>query len=176
MKVAEIISERQRLNEAAPLAFLAPYLPAALAWIATASWLAIIGWGLAAWSTAETVLKIKGIVEAEGTDPTKWSPETQYDVASDIAATAVAAALGPAWKAAKGMYDKVWKTTPDNIKKEVFNKSVPEIEKVIAKTGVKPKDPNLIDRPYSKEVPSTAAPSANPAAKDPNKIERPFKI
>lgn len=176
MKVREIIAERQQLTEAAPLAFLAPYLPAALAWIATAGWLTILGWGVAAWSTAETVIKMKGIVEAEGTDPTKWKPETQYDVAGDIAATAVAAALGPAWKAAKGTYDKVWKTTPPEIKKEAFDKAIPEIEKVIAKTGVKPKDPNLVDKPFSKDVPAatTAEPKVAPKVRDPNKVERPY--
>lgn len=166
MKVREIITERQQLNEAAPLAFLAAYLPAALAWIATASWFAILAWGVAAWSTYETIAKMKGIVETEGPDPTKWSPETQYEVASDIAASALAAALGPAWAAVKKTYDKVWKSTPPEIKKQVFDKAIPDIEKVIAKTGVKPKNPNLVDKPYSKDT--------APAAKDPNKVERPF--
>jgi hypothetical protein len=166
MKVREIITERQQLNEVAPLAFLAPYLPAALAWIATAGWFAILAAGAAAWSTYETIAKMKGIVETEGPDPTKWSPETQYEVASDIAASAVAAALGPAWSAAKKTYDKVWKSTPPEIKKQVFDKALPEINKVIEKTGVKAKNPNLVDKPYSKD--------AAPVAKDPNKVERPF--
>lgn len=166
MKVREIITERQQLNEVAPLAFLAPYLPAALAWIATAGWFAILAAGAAAWSTYETIAKMKGIVETEGPDPTKWSPETQYEVASDIAASAVAAALGPAWSAAKKTYDKVWKSTPPEIKKQVFDKALPEINKVIEKTGVKAKNPNLVDKPYSKD--------AAPVAKDPNKVERPY--
>ena len=166
MKVREIITERQQLNEAAPLLFLAPYLPAALAWIATASWFALLAWGAAAWSTYETIAKMKGIVETEGPDPTKWSPATQEDVAGDIAATALAAALGPAWTAAKKTYDKVWKSTPPEIKKQVFDKAIPEINKVIEKTGVKAKNPNLVDKPYSKD--------AAPVAKDPNKVERPY--
>ena len=166
MKVREIITERQQLNEVAPLAFLAPYLPSALAWIATAGWFAILAWGAAAWSTYETIAKMKGIVETEGADPTKWSPETQEDVAGDIAATALAAALGPAWSMAKKTYDRVWKSTPPEIKKQVFDKAIPEINKVIEKTGVKAKNPNLVDKPYSKD--------AAPVAKDPNKVERPY--
>jgi hypothetical protein len=109
---------------------------------------------------------MKGIVETEGADPTKWSPETQEDVAGDIAATALAAALGPAWSMAKKTYDRVWKSTPPEIKKQVFDKAIPEINKVIEKTGVKAKNPNLVDKPYSKD--------AAPVAKDPNKVERPY--
>lgn len=166
MKVREIITERQKLNEVAPLAFLAPYLPAAAAWIATASWFSVMAWAAAVWSTYETIDKIKGIVEAEGPNPFKWSPETTEDLGWDMLATASAAALGPAWAGVKKLYSKAWKSTPPEIKKQVFDKSIPEINKVIAKTGVKPKNPNLVDKPYSKDT--------APTAKDPNKVERPF--
>jgi hypothetical protein len=90
MKIRELVESRQQLNEFAPLAALAPYLPSAVGWLAGASTGAIITWMLGAYSGYEVGALIRDIVRRDGSDPSRWSEES----VNSVIVTAVATALG----------------------------------------------------------------------------------
>ena len=92
MKIRELVESRQQLNEFAPLAVFAPYLPAALGWLATASVGAIISWILGAWGGYEAVTLIRDIHRRDGLDPRQWSKQS----VDSVLEMAVWTALGPA--------------------------------------------------------------------------------
>jgi len=97
MKIRELIESRQQLNEFAPLAIapfaaLAPYLPTALAWVATASLSAILTVA-GAYLTGEF---IKDIAQREGLDPRRWSKQTRDSVLEEAVQQILFTVLGVA--------------------------------------------------------------------------------
>jgi len=129
MKMHELLRE-QRLDEAAPLAFLAPYLPQALTWLAGASAMTIVTWVLAGWGGYSVGEYIRDTVRKEGPDPRKWSDETKSDLAKDIIVEAIFAALPIAvsTKIGRGAIASVIALWPNSITQSAFEKMLPRIQ------------------------------------------------
>jgi len=129
MKIHELLNEQQ-LNEAAPLAFLVPYLPPALSWIATASAMTIVTWVLAGWSGYSVGEYIRDTVRREGKDPRAWSDETKSDLAKDIIVEAIFAALpiALATKIGRASIASAVSLWPSSITQSAFEKMLPRIQ------------------------------------------------
>ena len=134
MKISELLNE-QRLDEAAPLAFLMPYLPQGLAWIASASTMAIVTWVLAGWGGYSVGEYIRDTVAREGADPRRWSEETKSDLVKDIVTEALFAALPVAvsTKIGRGAIASVISLWPNSVTQTAFEKMLPRIQDSIAK-------------------------------------------
>lgn len=157
MRLREITETRQ-LNEVAPLALLAPLLPPALGWIATASLVEIALWALSAYSAWVTGKEIEKAINDNGPDPSKWPIELQDDLIGQI----IGGAIFSAAPLLKPAFQKAWGKVPSDIKRMAFGKLKPRLQKELEKTSTK--NPNSIERPFSKDAP----------AKDANRVERPF--
>lgn len=182
MRLREITETRQ-LNEVAPLALLAPVLPASLAWIATATIVDIALWALSAYSAWMTGKEIEKAIIDNGPDPSTWPTELQDDLIGQIIGGAIFS-IAPVLKPA---FQKVWNEVPANLKRMAFDKLKPRLQKELEKTVNKPagtpgggtagtKDPNRIEKPFSKE-PDAVSPanSAGKPPKNPNLIDRPYQ-
>jgi len=134
MKISELLNE-QRLDEAAPLAFLAPWLPQGLAWIAGASAMSIVTWVLAGWGGYSVGEYITDTVAKEGPDPRRWSAETKSQLATDIIVEAIFAALPIAvsTKIGRGAIASVISLWPNAVTQQAFEKMLPRIEDTLAK-------------------------------------------
>ena len=134
MKIHELLNE-QRLDEAAPLAFLLPYLPQGLAWLAGASAMSIVTWVLAGWGGYSVGEYIKDTVAKEGPDPRRWSAETKSDLAKDIIVEAIFAALPIAisTKIGRGAIASVIALWPNAVTHTAFEKMLPRIQDTLAK-------------------------------------------
>jgi hypothetical protein len=129
MKIHELLNEQQ-LDEAAPLAFLAPFLPKALAFLAGASAMTIVGWVLAGWGGYSVGEFIADTVRREGADPRKWSDETRSNLAKDIIVEAIFAALPIAvsTKIGRGAIASVIALWPSAVTQSAFEKMLPRIQ------------------------------------------------
>jgi hypothetical protein len=134
MKIHELLREQQ-LDEAAPLAFLAPWLPQGLAWIAGASAMTIVTWVLAGWGGYSVGEYIKDTVAKEGPDPRRWSAETKSQLATDIIVEAIFAALPIAvsTKIGRGAIASVIALWPNAVTQQAFEKMLPRIEDTMAR-------------------------------------------
>jgi len=134
MKIHELLRE-QRLDEAAPLAFLLPYLPQGLAWIAGASAMTIVTWVLAGWGGYSVGEYITDTVRREGPDPRRWSAETKSELAKDIIVEAIFAALPIAvsTKIGRGAIASVIALWPNAVTQQAFEKMLPRIEDTMAR-------------------------------------------
>jgi hypothetical protein len=134
MKMHELLREQQ-LDEAAPLAFLMPYLPQGLAWIASASAMTIVTWVLAGWGGYSVGEYIKDTVAKEGPDPRRWSAETKSQLAKDIIVEAIFAALPIAvsTKIGRGAIASVIALWPNAVTQQAFEKMLPRIEDTMAR-------------------------------------------
>ena len=134
MKISELLNE-QRLDEAAPLAFLAPYLPQGLAWIATASTMAIVTWVLAGWGGYSVGEYISDTVAKEGPDPRGWTEETKSNLVKDIVTEALFAALPVAvsTKIGRRAIASVIALWPNSVTQQAWEKMLPRIQDSIAK-------------------------------------------
>jgi hypothetical protein len=134
MKIHELLREQQ-LDEAAPLAFLAPWLPQGLAWIAGASAMTIVTWVLAGWGGYSVGEYIKDTVTKEGPDPRRWSAETKSQLATDIIVEAIFAALPIAvsTKIGRGAIASVIALWPNAVTQQAFEKMLPRIEDTMAR-------------------------------------------
>jgi hypothetical protein len=134
MKISELLNE-QRLDEAAPLAFLLPYLPQGLAWLAGASAMSIVTWVLAGWGGYSVGEYIKDTVAKEGPDPRRWSAETKSQLATDIIVEAIFAALPIAvsTKIGRGAIASVISLWPNSVTQQAFEKMLPRIQDSLAK-------------------------------------------
>jgi hypothetical protein len=165
MRLREITETRQ-LNEVAPLAFLAPVLPGAVAWIATASLVEVGLWAVSAYGAWTTAKEIQKAIDENGPDPSNWPTELQDDLLGQI----IGGALLAAAPVLKPLFQKMWSKVPADVKRVAFDKLKPRLQKELEKTANKSagspgtKNPNNIERPFSKDA----------GTKTPNSIERPF--
>lgn len=170
MRLREI-TETKQLNEVAPLAFLAPALPASLAWIASAGLGTIALWAVSAYSTWMTLKDIDNAIQTSGPNPGDWPEGLQFELLGQI----IAAALFAVAPALKTPFLSAWSKVSDSVKRVAFLKAKPKLEAELLKAANKPagasgggtagtKNPNRVDRPFSKDQP----------VKDPNRIEKPF--
>ncbi len=191
MRAKEFIQERSQLNEIAPLALLAPVLPASLAWIASASLGTVAMWALSAYGAYTTAQEIQNAVKTTGSaDPTSWPEELQFDLLGQIVGVALFASM----PMLKDKWNSLWKKVPAEMKKDAMKKVMPEIEKAIEKTvnkpagksgggtaGTVPKDPNKIERPYNTEPNTVNKATPQPTTpqpatpKNPNWTEKPYQ-
>lgn len=132
MKISELLNEQQ-LDEAAPLAFLLPYLPQGLSWIAGASAMSIVTWVLAGWGGYSVGEYISNTVAKEGPDPRRWSAETKSELAKDIIVEAIFAALPIAvsTKIGRGAIASVIALWPSAVTQQAFEKMLPRIQSEI---------------------------------------------
>ena len=132
MKISELLREQQ-LNEAVPLAFLLPYLPAGLAWIAGASAMTIVTWVMAGWGGYSVGEYITDTVRKEGPDPRQWSDETKRDLALDIIVEAlfVAVPLALRSKIGKAAIAGAVSMWPNAVTQQAYEKMLPRIEDII---------------------------------------------
>jgi hypothetical protein len=132
MKISELLNEQQ-LDEAAPLAFLLPYLPQGLSWIAGASAMSIVTWVLAGWGGYSVGEYISNTVAKEGADPRRWSAETKSELAKDIIVEAIFAALPIAvsTKIGRGAIASVIALWPSAVTQQAFEKMLPRIQSEI---------------------------------------------
>ena len=132
MKISELLREQQ-LDEAAPLAFLLPYLPQGLSWIAGASAMSIVTWVLAGWSGYSVGEYISNTVAKEGPDPRRWSADTKSELAKDIIVEAIFAALPIAvsTKIGRGAIASVIALWPSAVTQQAFEKMLPRIQSEI---------------------------------------------
>ena len=125
MKIRELVESRQQLNEFAPLAVFAPYLPAGLAWLATASAGAVATWIFGAWGGYEVGALIRDVSRRDGLDPRRWSEQS----VDSVLEMAVWTALGPV--AANRIGRRVIASTvamwPVDMKQKILN-SIPELK------------------------------------------------
>lgn len=137
MKISELLREQQ-LNEAVPLAFLLPYLPAGLAWIASASAMTIVTWVLAGWGGYNVGEYIRDTVRKEGADPRRWSEETKSDLVKDIVTEALFAALPIAvsTKIGRKAIASVIALWPNAVTQQAYEEMLPRIQD----TMVEPRD------------------------------------
>jgi hypothetical protein len=174
MRIREVTESRQ-LNEVAPLAFLAPMLPASLAWIGSAGLGTVALWAVSAVSTWLTIKDIDNAIATSGPNPGDWPEDLQFELLGQI----VGAALFATAPMLKKPFLSAWSKMSDGIKRTVFAKVKPKLEAELAKAANKPagasgggtagtKDPNRVDRPFSKDAAGTSP------AKNPNQVERPF--
>ena len=135
MKISELLREQQ-LKEAAPLAWLLPYLPQGLAWIASASAMTIVTWVLAGWGGYNVGEFIADTVSREGGDPRKWSAETKDNLVKDIVVEAVFAALPVAvsTKIGRRALASVIALWPSAVTQQAWEKMLPRIEQTIQTT------------------------------------------
>ena len=133
MKISELLREQQ-LNEVAPLAFLLPYLPAGLSWIAGASAMTIVIWVMAGWGGYSVGEYITDTVRKEGPDPRQWSDETKRDLAQDIIVEAlfVAVPLALRSKIGKAAIAGAVSMWPNAVTQQAYEKMLPRIEDIIA--------------------------------------------
>ena len=134
MKISELLREQQ-LNEAVPLAFLLPYLPAGLSWIAGASAMTVVTWVLAGWGGYSVGEYITDTVRKEGPDPRQWSDETKRDLAQNIIVEAlfVAVPLALRSKIGKAAIAGAVSMWPNAVTQQAYEKMLPRIEDIIAK-------------------------------------------
>lgn len=134
MKISELLREQQ-LNEAVPLAFLLPYLPAGLAWIASASAMTIVTWVLAGWSGYSVGEYISDTVAKEGPDPRQWSDETKSQLAKDIIVEAlfVAVPLALRSKIGRATIASAVSLWPNSVTHTAYEKMLPRIQDSLAK-------------------------------------------
>ena len=132
MKIHELLREQQ-LDEAAPLAFLLPYLPQGLSWIAGASAMSVVTWVLAGWGGYSVGEYISNTVAKEGPDPRRWSAETKSELAKDIIVEAIFAALPIAvsTKIGRGAIASVIALWPSAVTQQAFEKMLPRIQSEI---------------------------------------------
>lgn len=133
MKISELLREQQ-LNEVAPLAFLLPYLPAGLSWIAGASAMTIVTWVMAGWGGYSVGEYITDTVRKEGPDPRQWSDETKRDLAQNIIVEAlfVAVPLALRSKIGKAAIAGAVSMWPNAVTQQAYEKMLPRIEDIIA--------------------------------------------
>ena len=134
MKISELLNE-QRLDEAAPLAFLLPYLPQGLAWLAGASAMSIVTWVLAGWGGYSVGEYISDTVAKEGPDPRGWTEETKSNLVKDIVTEALFAALPVAvsTKIGRRAIASVIALWPNSVTQQAWEKMLPRIQDSIAK-------------------------------------------
>ena len=134
MKISELLNEQQ-LDEAAPLAFLLPYLPQGLAWIAGASAMSIVTWVLAGWGGYSVGEYISDTVAKEGPDPRGWTEETKSNLVKDIVTEALFAALPVAvsTKIGRRAIASVIALWPNAVTMQAWEKMLPRIEDTLAK-------------------------------------------
>ena len=134
MKISELLNEQQ-LDEAAPLAFLLPYLPQGLAWIAGASAMSIVTWVLAGWGGYSVGEYISDTVAKEGPDPRGWTEETKSNLVKDIITEALFAALPVAvsTKIGRRAIARVIALWPNSVTQQAWEKMLPRIQDSIAK-------------------------------------------
>jgi hypothetical protein len=134
VKISELLREQQ-LNEAVPLAFLLPYLPQGLAWIASASAMTIVTWVLAGWSGYSVGEYIRDTVAKEGPDPRQWSDETKRDLAQNIIVEAlfVAVPLALRSKIGRAAIASAVSLWPNAVTQTAYEKMLPRIEDSLAK-------------------------------------------
>ena len=182
MKIREV-TESKQLNEVAPLAFLAPMLPASLAWIGSAGLGTIALWAISAVSTWLTIQDIKNAVATSGPNPGDWPEDLQFELLGQI----VGAALFASAPFLKKPFLSAWSKMSNGVKRTVFAKVKPKLEAELAKAANKPagasgggtagtKNPNQVERPFSKDA-SVVSPanSAGKPPKNPNLIDRPYQ-
>ncbi len=187
MRANEFIVERKQLNELAPLAFLAPSLPPALGFIATAGLGSIAMWALTAYATMDTVNDMRRAAEKSGSNnPLDWPEDIQFELLGSFIGMALFASL----PFLKSGWNKIWNKIPNDAKKEAFEKVAPTIQKNLDKAPAK--DPNKIDRPFSKDAApaqptGTTPPPGGTGAfdkmakdltskpKNPNWVEKPYQ-
>ena len=135
MKISELLGE-QRIDEAAPLAFLLPYLPQSVAWIATASAMTIVTWVLAGWGGYNVGEFVKDTVSREGADPRAGSQETRDNLVKDIVVEAVFAALplAVATKIGRRAIASVIALWPSSVTQSAWEKFLPKITDSIQTT------------------------------------------
>jgi hypothetical protein len=191
MRAKEFLAERQKLDE---LFFIPPAITAIGAAIGrTVAWRALMV-AFNTWSIVEMVTGMVGVIERTGLDVDKM------DV-GDWITVAITVVFGPwAIKAglrtpkdlidlmpasAKQTFGNWVKTTFEGkVKEEIAKKAATATPKPVS-TG--PKDPNKIDRPFSKDAPAAPAPTPGASAfdkmatdltkakpKNPNLVDRPF--
>lgn len=133
MKISELLREQQ-LNEVAPLAFLLPFLPAGLSWIAGASAMTIVIWVMAGWGGYSVGEYITDTVRKEGPDPRQWSDETKRDLAQNIIVEAlfVAVPLALRSKIGKAAIAGAVSMWPNAVTQQAYEKMLPRIEDIIA--------------------------------------------
>ena len=134
MKISELLREQQ-LNEAAPLAFLLPYLPAGLAWIASASAMTIVTWVLAGWGGYSVGEYISDTVAKEGPDPRQWTDETKSELAKNIIVEAlfVAVPLALRSKIGRAAIASVVSLWPNAVTQTAYERMLPRIQDRLAK-------------------------------------------
>jgi hypothetical protein len=132
MKIRELVESRQQLNEFAPLAIapfaaLAPYLPTALAWVATASVGAILTVA-GAYLTGEF---IKDIAQREGLDPRRWSKQTRDSVLEEAVQQILFTVLGAAAysRIGKKIIVAMIAAWPDRLKDSTISAVLEEVRK-----------------------------------------------
>ena len=192
MRAKEFLAERQQLDE---LFFIPPAIAAIGATIGRIGiWRSLLA-AFNAYGIVEMVGKIAEIILRTGLDVDKMTDD-------DWIWVGIAVVLGP-WSVKAGIKDAkhiidmmpagakqtfgnwVKTTFEGKVKEEIAKKAATTATKPAASTA--PKNPNLVDKPFSKDVPT--APAATPGAsafdkmatdltkakpKNPNLVDRPF--
>lgn len=192
MRAKEFIAERQRLDE---LVFIPPAIIAIGAAIGRFGvWRAFMA-ALNAYGIVEMVVAIAEMIIRTGLDVDKMTGQDWLNVAITVV-------LGP-WSVKAGIKDAkqiidmmpasakqtfsnwVRTTFEGKVKEEIAKKSATTATPKPAATG--PKDPNKIDRPFSKDAPASPTPPTGGTGafdkmaqdltkkpKNPNLVDRPF--
>jgi hypothetical protein len=197
MRAKEFIAERQQLDEFLPAIFAIPAaIEAAIVATLGRTMATVLFASLEAWFIADSVRSIVETLESKNYDIDKLDAGDWFSLVFDIVIG------GLSGKALFGMKDKIIAALPSSVKeslgnyfKTTFEKQVKdEIAKKSAATATPkpastgPKDPNKIDRPFSKDAPAstTTPPTGGTGAfdkmaqdltkkpKNPNLVDRPF--
>jgi hypothetical protein len=174
MKINEVIN-KQQVSEIAPLAAIGITAGAgALTW-------AVVMAAVDAYFIYDAGKEINAILSKYGYDTSKVSEDDWWEITIVVIATGVALAapaLGKMTKAA------VIKYMPESIKTKAIELVKGKvIDKVAKDKPAVAKDPNKIDRPFSKDPSTTPAGTSGggtagttkPATKNPNWVEKPYQ-
>lgn len=190
MRAKEFLAERKQLDE---LFFIPPAIAALGAVIGRIGiWRSLLA-ALNAFGIVEMVVRIAEIILRTGLDVDKMTDD-------DWIWVGISVVLGP-WSVKAGIKDAkqiidmmpasakqtfsnwVKTTFEGKVKEEIAKKAATVAPKTAASTA--PKNPNLVDKPFSKDVPTAPTPGASAfdkmatdltkaKPKNPNLVDRPF--
>jgi hypothetical protein len=196
MRAKEFLAERQKLDEFIPILAGIPAATVAVieAAIGKTAWTMIVA-GINAWFLADSIKVIVETIHKNNYDVDQMGWEDWFYLVLGMAGTywgvkylagmkdRIIAAIPASAKEALGNYFKT--TFEKKVKEEIAKKAATTAAPKAASTA--PKNPNLVDKPFSKDAPVPATPTPGASAfdrmatdltktkpKNPNLVDRPY--